>query len=1033
VLAWIIRRSLRHSRLIAAACVVFVVYGALLVPTESLDLFPNLSPARTSIETEAPGMVAEQVEQLVTRPIENALIGARGVAAVHSQSIQGLSVVTLELQADADPYRVRQAISESLVQTAGALPGGVSAPRLAPLSATDGELLKVGFISDHLTPMALREIVQWTVRPRLLSVPGVASAQVFGGQARRIEVRARSGDLSDSDLGYGDVFAAVRRATGVAGAGFIETPTQRVFVEPHGQALTLDDVAAGQIQVVGSAPTRISDVADVVVAPAPAIGDALIMGKPGVILSIVAQYGANTLDTSRAVERALAPLTAALAGQGVKVNLDLDRPAGFISGAVREIAWDVVFGAVLIVVLLILFLRDWRAALVSFIGIPLSITAAIIVLKLLGWSVNTMTLGGLAVALGLVVDDSLIDVENIVGRLRQAQIHHTSRARAVLKASLEVRAPVIYATVLIMIGLLPILFLSGVQGALIRPLAATIVIAMLASLTIAILVTPALALLLLDHIGLAAPPRWVDRLKMRYDASLERIGGGPGLVFGVLGVLAVVSIVAFVTFKIQFLPTFRSGHLTARISAPPSTSMAVMRDYGARITRDLLADPKIAAVSEQIGRAETGDVPVGPEQARFDIELAPHLNAAAQDRMETEIRGVLAAYPGLDPDVRSSLTLSPLGTERGGAVQARIYGDDLNALDLAASRVATALSATPGAHNVTTTAATLAPVVRVDLNFQRLAIYGLSAADVLETVQTAFEGRTAARVYENGRAIDVAVTAQDALRRDPEGVGDLLLRSSSGLSTPLKNVANIYLSDGRTSIEHDSGLRRQIVYADPPRDVGRFIRLAQSRIAKSVTLPAGAYLELSPPEEGASARARLLTDGALAAGGILVLLLIAFGSVRASGIILGVTGFAFVGGVAAVMLMGGVLSLGALAGFVTLFGLSTRNAMILIARVDDLVSTHKLAWCEETVRVAAGDRFSPILFSALLIAAGLTPLALQTGDPGHEILGPMVWVILGGLLTSSAMSLFFSPALVFQLWRPKLAGDGRPGQIAASE
>ena len=1024
MLAWIIRWSLRHGRLVAAFCVMLVAYGAAVASNETVELFPNASPAEASIETEAPGMVAEQVEQLVTRPIENALIGAPGVAAVHSQSIQGLSVVSLELQAGADPGRVRQAISERLGQAAGALPDGASASRLAPLSAPGRGLLKIGFTSDRLTPMALREIVQWTVRPRLLSTPGVASAQVFGGEVRRIEVHARSGDLSDSDLGYGDVFAAVRRATGVAGAGFIETPTQRVFVDPHGQALTTDDIAAGQIQVVGSAPTRISDVADVVEAPAPAIGDALIMGKPGVLLDLAGQYGANTLDTSRAVERAMAPLTTALAAQGVKVELGLDRPASFIDSTVRGIAWSVLFGALLIAVLLVLFLRDWRAALVAFVGIPLSITAAVIGLKLLGWSVNTVTLGGLAVALGLVVDDSLIDIENILGRLRQAEIHHASRARAILKASLEVRAPVIYATVLIVIGLLPVLLLNGPQGALLRPLAVTMVIAALASLAVATLVTPALALLFLNHIGPQTPPSWIERLMGRYDDALVRIGGRPRLVFGLLIVLLLLSLLGFKLSKIEFLPDFHDGHLTARISAPPATSLAVMRDYGGRITRDLLANRGIAGVSEQIGRAETGEAPAGPEQAQFDITLAPHLSAAGQDKVETQVRAILAGYPGQDPIVHPGLTVGAPEVSRGGAVLVRIYGDDLDALDRSARQVAVALQAIPGARHVVAEPAGLAPVIRVDLNFQRLAIYGLSASDVLETVQTAFGGRTAARVFENGRAVEVAVTAQDALRRDPEAAGSLLLRSSSGVSTPLSNVANVYLSDGRTSIEHDSGLRRQVVSADPPRDVAGFVRLARARISQAVALPPGQYVEISAPEEAAAARNHVFTDTALAIGGMLVFLLFTHGSLRACLVILVVIAYALVGGVAAVLLMGGVLSLGVLAGFVTLFGLSARNAMILIARVEDLLSTRKLDWCQETVRIAARDRVSPILFSAVLIAAGLAPLALHAGDPGHEILGPMVWVILGGLLSSTVMSLFLSPALLFHLWRPGPARHG---------
>ena len=353
MLSRVIRGSLHHPRLIAAACVVFLIYGVLLARTVKLDIFPSLSPAHASVETEAPGMVAEQVEELVTRPIENALLGARGVAAVHSQSIQGLSVITLDFQSGAEPDRVRQAISEGLVQAAGQIPQGAGAPRLAPLTSGAGALLRIGFTSDRLKPMALRDLVQWTVRPRLLSAPGVANVQVFGGETRRIEVRARAGDLSDSDLGYADVFNAVQRATGVSGAGFIDTPTQRIAIEPHGQALTATDVAAGQIQVVGSAPVRISDVADVVDAAAPSFGDALVMGKPGVVVSINGRYGANNVEANRAVLKALAAMRPDLQRQGVSIDADLDRRADFVTDEVRGILWELAFGAVLLAALLV--------------------------------------------------------------------------------------------------------------------------------------------------------------------------------------------------------------------------------------------------------------------------------------------------------------------------------------------------------------------------------------------------------------------------------------------------------------------------------------------------------------------------------------------------------------------------------------------------------------------------------------------------------------------------------------------------------
>ncbi len=1021
MLSGIIRTALRFPRLIAAACLLCLALGALLLPRMSLDALPRLAPASASIETEAPGMVADQVEQLVTRPIENALIGARGVAAVRSTSIQGLSIVTAELAPGANPDRVRQAISEGLGQTAGALPSGVGAPKLAPLTAGGDDTLTLGFTSDRLSAMALRDLVQWTVRPRLLSIPGVARVQVFGGEVRRIEVRARAGDLSDSDLGYADVFEAVRRATGVAGAGFIDTPNQRVPIEPHGQALSDDDVAAGQIQVVGSAPVRISDVADVVDAPAPAVGDALINGRPGVLLGVASQYGADNVGTARAVEAALASLNPTLAREGVVVHANLHRPASFIGSSARRILWELTAGAALVSLLLVLVFRDPRAAVVSFVGIPLSLLAAVGVVALLGWTLNAMTLGGLAVALGLIVDDAVIDVDNILSRLRDVEARHGSRAQAVLSASMEVRAPVIYATVLIVVALLPVLLLTGDGGALLRPMVVCIVAAAGASLVVAVVVTPALALLFLDHVRPAPIPAMLTRLKAGYANSLARVDRAPRMMLVLaLGAIA-LSLVALTSFKVEFLPRFHDNQLSAEMDAPASTSLAVMRDYGERIAQALLANPNIESVSQETGRAEGGDQAWGPGHARLDIALKPSLSAGDQDRVLGQVRDLLAGYPGLGPIVHTGVGISRQGPGQPDRVRVRLFGADLNAVSLAAGRVAAVLSSTPGARNATPAKPGEAAVVRVDLNFQRLAIYGLSAADVLDTVQTAFEGRRAAQIYQDGRAIDIAVTAQADLRRDPEGVGDLLLRSSSGVSAPLKTVANVYLTDGLTKIQHEGGLPSETLSVDTTGDVATFLGVVRSRIDRLVTLPPGVFVEVLPPDGDSGARTRVLISAGLSVCAMFAVLLVALGDFRASAIVLGSVLFALVGGAIALALSGGVLSLGAFMGFLALFGLTARNAILLITRVNDLVTRDGASFGAAVVREAATERLSAILISALMIAAALTPLALGAGAAGHEILGPMVFVILGGLVTSTVLSLFVSPVVVTRFWRPRSA------------
>jgi CzcA family heavy metal efflux pump len=1026
MLARVVRWSLERPRLIALACLWFLAWGAFFMRDVKFDLMPELAPAQTSIQTEAPGLVAEQVEVLVTQPLESALIGAPGVAAVHSQSTQGLSTITVQFAQGADLYRARQALAENLAAQASALPDGVAPPRLAPLAAPGADVLKLGFTSAKLDPMALRDLVQWTVRPRLLSAAGVARVAVYGGQTRRIEVRARPGDLSDSDLGFLDILNAVKRATSVAGAGFIDTAGQRVLIEPHGQALTADDVAAGQISTPGSStPVRIADVADVVEAPAPAFGDALIDGKPGVLVDVARQYGANGLQTTHAVERALAVLQPTLAAQGVTVRTDLDRPAGFTTQAMRGIALDLAVGAALIALVLVLFLRDPRAVFISLVSIPLSLMAAVVVLKAFGWTLNSMTLGGLAVGLGVVIDDAVIGVENVVARLREAEHNHASDLEAVLAASLEVRGPVIYATVAAIVVLAPLLALKGLQGALLAPLAAAAIAISLASLLVASVVTPALGLLFHQHEGPPAEPRLLERVKHVHGAWLTRICASSGFVLVLAAASVVIVVGALVFCRSELLPTVHDDHLVAEISAPPSTSLDVMRDYGVRISAELMALPGVTTVAQRIGRDASGDDSWGPEQAMFDIDLSHDLGAAAQRDVATRVLDDLKLHPGLQPMVRSRFDAGQ-GDQGAAPVQISVFGQDLDALDTAADQIASTIGALPGARGVQVfeDRRRRAPVVRVDLNFPRLALYSLSAADVLDTVQAAFAGERVAQVYQDGRVVDIAVSAQASLRRDPETVGDLLLRSSSGITVPLKTVANVYLTDGRATISHDNGLRRQLITADPT-DPERFLAGARRAIAAHVVLPPGAFVEFAGESQAvADAQRDMLITYAFVVFGILALLAIAYDA-RTAALIMASSLFSFVGAAIAVALMGGVLSLGAIVGFIALFALSMRNGILLFTRLEDVILSHQAPWTPKTVIRVTRDRLTPLLLTSLLVALSVAPFALHAGDAGRELLAPMAIVILCGLVTGTLASLFVLPPMILTFWRPAYARRAR--------
>jgi CzcA family heavy metal efflux pump len=1018
MIAGIVRWSLRKPRLVVAASAVLFAFGAWYVRDIPVEIFPNLTPAQTVVQTDAAGLTAEQVEQLITRPVENALIGAPGVATVRSDSVQGLSVIRLQLTRGANADRVRQLVAERLAQAT--LPQGIAAPRIAPLASTTGDLLQVGFTSKTLDPMKLRYAILWQVRPRLLASAGVANVTVYGGQTRRVEIQARPGDLSDSDLGFLDVLNAVQRATSVSGAGFMDTPEQRVVLDPRGQALNADDIKAGQIQIVGSAPVRISDVADVNDAPAPMFGDALIGDKPGVLVGVSSQYGANTLATTHAVEQAMAELKPALAQQGIAVTADLDRPAGVITTMVRDLIIDLAIGAALIALILLMVLRDPRAVLVSFIGIPLSMLAALVVLKATGLTLNAMTLGGLFVALGIVIDDAVIDVESIVSRLRDAEARHASRPAAVGAAVMEVRTPALFAVLIIAVALLPMLFLGGVFGAFLAPLALTILVASLASMVVSVILTPASALIFLQHLKPPEAPHAPGRLRQGYLDWIEHRCAHPGWALLALVLAAGLTTLMLALFHRAPVPSFHDGHLVIEAEAPAATSLEVMRSLGGGLSQAALTVPGIKAAAVRIGRDTTDFSAAGTEQASIDLGLDPKLDAGGQDRAQTRLRTVLQGYPQARTQVRRSLDLQQAGAEDAAPFSVSVIGDDLDKVDATAATVAKGLRALPGSGDVTAASSPRAPAMRIELNFKRLAIYGLSAADVLDTVQMAFQGKPVAQTYDQGRPVDLAVTGPVSLRQDPEAIGRLLLRSSSGVSVPLSGVANVYLTETRSRLQHEGGQRRVLVTADPPpADANRFAKAAGAYLDKQVSLPPGVYLSRRSTSGAASAgRWALLVNALVAALAMLGLLLLIFRDGRAAVLVLASTVFAFLGGAIAVWMTGAVVSVGSLAGFIALFGLATRNAIILISRPHALAAERQGHWSLDNVKQAASERAAPILLTALMVVLAVAPLAMTGGKAAGEILGPMAVVIMGGASSGAILTLLFLPALIYRYQRP---------------
>lgn len=1024
----VVRKALEFPRLVMLLSLLMVGYGLYLLTRAEFEVFPEFVPAQASVQTEAPGLTAGQVELLVTRPLEDAINGATGVTAVRSTSIQGLSVIDVTFRDGEDPYRARQVVAERLTAVSGSLPSGAGAPSLSPLTSSTMDLLKLGMVSETLTPMQLRDLAQWTVRPLLLSTAGVARVNIFGGDLRRIEVRVRQVDLFARNISLSEVIASIEAATAIRGGGYIDTDAQRILIEPHGVAISASDLANALVAPSSTGLVTLGDIADVLDAPSPKFGDALVMGRPGVLLTLSSQYGANTLTVTHAVEAAIADLRPSLEAQGITLYPALHRPANFIESALAGIRGDLLLGAALITLVLIAFTRNLRVAFVAFVSIPLSLLMAMVVFNALNQTINTMILGGLAVALGVVIDDAVIGTENILRRLREHT--HVALKDIIIAAAVEVRAPVVYATFVLALTMAPVLFLSGLQGAFFSPLAAAFLLATFASLLVAITVTPALAFLLLTHSHPPDEPRFLLRLKQWHAKLLRPLCRRPLTALLATAVIGIAAVLSFFSLGAELLPAFREHHYVLVVSGPGGASIDWMRDIGTRITQDLLATPGIATVEQQIGRTAAAEDTFPPNMSEIHVELEA-VSGREEDRILGDMRQVLVSYPGLQTEALTFLG-DRIGESLSGETAALVvsaYGADLDALDRVAANVAAVVRSVPGAVDVQVQTPPGAPSLAIALDSRALALRDLTATDAYDAIEASYQGRPVAQVTDGQRITDIALILPSQYNADPESAGGITVQSASGAFAPLASIASTSLSTSRAAISHDGGRRRQVVTANTEvSDVAGFTAQVQKAVATRVSLPPGVYLEYSGVAEGqAAARRELLVNSAFAALCIVALLVLAFGGTRPAILILSSAPTAMAGGVVAVALSGGVVSLGGLVGFVTLFGITARNAILLVAHTDHLVKQEGAAWELATVLRATSERLTPILMTALVTALGMLPIALGSGEAGREVQGPMAQVILGGLATSTVLSLLLLPPLLLAFRH-----SGRVGMTAVS-
>jgi CzcA family heavy metal efflux pump len=1020
----IVALCVRHFGAVTALTVLALVLGSWGALRSPLDVFPEFVPSQVDIQTEAPGFAPQQVEELVTKQIENSVNGAAGLATMRSESIPGLSVVTITFRDGVDVHIARQGISERLSELGSSLPSGVGTPKLSPLVSSTMDLMKIGLLSDKVDAFTLRDTADWIIKPRLLAVPGVAHVIVFGGEVRQIQILPDIQKLASFGITLAELSDSARAALPLRGAGFIDLAAQRILLRSPTPGPDIGAIGQAVVAVRNGTPILIRDIAQVKMAPALRSGDSLIMGKPGVMMSLASQYGANTLTATLAVEKALADLQPALKASGITLYPGLHRPANFIERALGDLKESLVIAAVLILAVLYVFLRDFRAALIAFTAIPLSLLAAVAVLDHMGLTLNTMTLGGFAVALGVLVDDAIIGIENILRRLREngKLPEPKPRLEVVREASLEVRGPVIYATAVVIAVFLPELFTSSVQGHFVGPLALAFIFAVVASLVVAMTSTPALCALFLRSHDAKPEARWLQKLKSWQDAAVHGVGAHFKVVAAILLLMVVAALGTLPFVGGTFMPDFREGHFVMQVSSSiTGTSLEEMLDLGKRISAEVLALPYVKSIEQQVGRAELGEDTFGPHRSEFHVELKDDATVD-QGAAQEELRKILEEYPGIQSEVVTFLgdRISESLSGETAQVAVKVFGDDLDGIEGSADKIVAALGKVPGIVDLQFKRQSGTPTISIQVIPQALAATGLKVQDVLDTIESAYAGKIIGQTFKGIRTVNVAVLLPDGLRHQPAGLAQLMIQSPLG-PVPLSQVAHVAATQDRYSIQHDGGQRRVSITFNVGKGSGSLqsiVQQAQQTIASSVKLPTGVFIEFTGAAAAeAQTRTELMMYSGLALALIVMILFVSFHWRANSWLVLANLPFSLIGSVLAIAVTGIGLSLGTVVGLVTVFGVSARNAILQLAHYEHLVEVEGAQWSLAVVVRGANERLIPILMTAAVTALGLAPLAFGMNRPGQEIEGPMAVTVLGGLLSSTLLNLFVLPALAHRYVR----------------
>ncbi|MCH8216974.1 MAG: efflux RND transporter permease subunit [Planctomycetes bacterium] len=1013
------------------------VYTAVRLP---VDVFPDLTAPTVTIITEAHGMAPEEVEMLVTFPLETTVNGASGVRRVRSNSIQGLSVIWVEFEWGTDIYTARQIVNEKLQSVQNAIPDEVDRPILAPITSIMGEIMLIGVTSDITSAMEIRTLADFTLRRRLRSIPGVAQVLVYGGETKQYQVQIDPYLLRKYRLTMQQILHAVSATNVNATGGVFVDAGQEYLIRGIGRIRTLDDLEYTVVATHEGVPLLIRDVAKVAIAPATRLGTASINNRSGVILVISKQPDANTLVLTRKIEAVMDEIRPSLPPD-VTLHTDIFKQSDFIEVAIQNVVKAIRDGAILVVFVLFIFLMNIRTTAISVIAIPLALIVSILVLKLLGLSINTMTLGGMAIAIGVLVDDGIVYIENVYRRIRENVAKPESERRpfddVVADASSEIRAPLAMATPIVIMVFIPFFFLSGVEGRMLTPLGLAYVVAVFASLMVAVTVTPALSSYMLRNVSSKQiGDTWlVRRLKTVYLPTLEWCLRRKNQIIGFAGLMVVVVLAILPFMGRSFLPEFNEGTLNISVATVPGTSLDESDQIGKMVEGILLSHPNVISTARRTGRTELDEHSMGSHAHELEVKI-DLVNIDKQVLLET-LRRDLTLVPGtiitIGQPISHRIDHMLSGTRANIAV--KIFGEDLLVLREVAKQVETVIGEVAGVVDLSIEQQTDIPVLRVDFNRKAIARYGLRIADVAKALETGFRGDAVTQILEGRNAFDLVVRVGEPPKADndkdagvpdswmnasPAMVGEVLVDTPEGLKIPLKALASITQGRGPNMISRENAQRKIVVMCNVAgRDLGSVVAEIQQVVSQKIDLPQGYYVQYGGQFESAQETRRLLgVFGVVVILGIGFLLHIVFRSVRDTLLIMINLPLALIGGVVGVYLSGGILSVASLIGFISVFGIAARNGIMMVSHIRHLQRFEGVTDFHEAVRRGAMERLAPILMTAMAAGFALIPLAFGGDQPGREILTPMAIVILFGLLSSTFLNMVVVPALFLRFGRP---------------